>query len=237
MLPPVKPGPIWPARAAASARCDLGGDHAPGNRLAASQLPEPRRGPDDDAEPAAADIPAADADVDACELIAAQLPQVLVMHDAGDGSQADRPRSERSFISGGDRHRRYRRLLAGLGRAVLPYLVVRAPTADRTPCAVRAWLRLPHVVLVPVWGACDRDAGCQGILLRFLRLFQRSRGGAPKVTNDLQFWGLQKGVRSSLVPARKPSRSPGRYCIRLSRALPWRPARRTPGHGHRADRS
>jgi hypothetical protein len=44
-------------------------------------------GPDDDAEPAAADIPAIDADVDAGELIAAQLPQVLLMHDPSDGSQ------------------------------------------------------------------------------------------------------------------------------------------------------
>ena len=44
------------------------------DRRAAWQLPEPRRGPDDDAEPAAADIPAVDADVDAGELLAAQLP-------------------------------------------------------------------------------------------------------------------------------------------------------------------
>ena len=46
------------------ARCDQAGDHAPWDRLAAWQRPEPRRGLDDDAEPAAADIPAADADVD-----------------------------------------------------------------------------------------------------------------------------------------------------------------------------
>jgi len=59
-----RPGSIWSARAAAFAGCDLGGDHAPRNRLAASQLPEPRRGPDDYAEPATADIPAIDADVD-----------------------------------------------------------------------------------------------------------------------------------------------------------------------------
>ena len=65
----------------------LGGDHAPGDRLAASQLPESRRGPDDHAEPAAADIPAIDADVDSGELIAAQLPQILAMHDPGHGSQ------------------------------------------------------------------------------------------------------------------------------------------------------
>ena len=49
--------------------------------------PSPRRGPDDHAEPAAADIPAVDADVESGELIAAQLPQVLLMHDASDGSQ------------------------------------------------------------------------------------------------------------------------------------------------------
>jgi hypothetical protein len=52
-----RPGSLWSARVAAFARCDLGGDHAPGDRLAAWQLPEPRRGRDDDAEPAAADIP------------------------------------------------------------------------------------------------------------------------------------------------------------------------------------
>ena len=71
----------------AFARCDLGGDDAPWDRLAAWQLPGLRRGPDDHAEPAAADVSAVDADVDSGELIAAQLLQVLVMHDAGDGSQ------------------------------------------------------------------------------------------------------------------------------------------------------
>jgi len=87
VLPPVKAGSIWSARAAAFARCDLGADHAPWDRLAASQLPGPRRGPDDYAEPATADIPAIDADVDSGELIAAQLPQVLVMHEADGGRQ------------------------------------------------------------------------------------------------------------------------------------------------------
>src|SRR5260370_25707179 len=67
-------GAIWSARAAASARCDLGGDHPPWDRLAAWQLPGPRRGPDDGAEPAAADVPTVDADVDPSELIAARLP-------------------------------------------------------------------------------------------------------------------------------------------------------------------
>ena len=65
------------ARAAAFVRRDLARDHAPWDRLAAAQLPGPRRGPDDHAEPAAADVPAAGTDVDSGELIAAQLPQVL----------------------------------------------------------------------------------------------------------------------------------------------------------------
>ena len=87
VLPPVTAGSIWSARAAVFARGDLGGDHPPGDRLAAPQLPEPRRGPDDHAELAAANIPAIDADIDTGELIAAQPPQVLVMHDASDSSQ------------------------------------------------------------------------------------------------------------------------------------------------------
>jgi hypothetical protein len=65
VLPPIRSGLIWSAQAATIARCDLGGDHPPGDRLATWQLPEPWRGPDDDAEPAAPDIPAIDADVDA----------------------------------------------------------------------------------------------------------------------------------------------------------------------------
>jgi len=69
------------------ARCDQADDHAPGNHLAASLRPEPGRSADDDAEPAAADTPAAGADVDSGELIAAQLPQVLVKHEASDGSE------------------------------------------------------------------------------------------------------------------------------------------------------
>jgi hypothetical protein len=51
---PVRAASIGSARAAAFARCDLGGEHPPGDRLAAPQLTEPRRGPDDHAEPAAA---------------------------------------------------------------------------------------------------------------------------------------------------------------------------------------
>ncbi len=109
VLPPVKAGSIGSARAAAFARCDLGGDHAPRNRLAAAQLPGPRRGPDDHAEPAAADVPAADADVDSGELIAAQLPQVLVMHDARGGSEVgscsrEPPRRNQDLSWGQDAH-------------------------------------------------------------------------------------------------------------------------------------
>ena len=109
LLAPVKVGSIWSARAAAFARCDLGGDHPPWDCLAASQLPEPRRGPDHYAEPAAADIPAVGADVEAGELIAAQLPQVLVMHDASYGSQVrscsrEPPRGNQDLGRGQDAH-------------------------------------------------------------------------------------------------------------------------------------
>jgi hypothetical protein len=97
------------ARAAAFARRELGGDHAPGDRLAAAQLPEPRRGPDDHAEPATADIPAAGAAVDTGELTAAQLPQVLGVHDARDGSQmrssfGEPPRGNQDLGRGQDAH-------------------------------------------------------------------------------------------------------------------------------------
>ena len=106
---PVKAGSIGSARAAAFARCELGGDHPPGDRLAAAQLPGPRRGPDDHAEPAAADIPAAGADVDAGEPIAAQLPQILAMHDARDSRQMGScsrgpPRGNQDLSRGQDDH-------------------------------------------------------------------------------------------------------------------------------------
>jgi hypothetical protein len=72
-------------------------------------LPEPRRGPDDHAEPAALDIPAIDADVDSGELIAAQLPQVHLMHDASHGSQVrscsrEPPRGNQYLGHGQDAH-------------------------------------------------------------------------------------------------------------------------------------
>ena len=102
-------GSVWSARAAAFAWCDLGGDNAPRDRLTAPPLPEPRRGRDDQAEPAAADIPAAGADVGSGELIAAQLPQVLVIHDASDGSRVGScsrkpPRSDQCLGRGQDAH-------------------------------------------------------------------------------------------------------------------------------------
>jgi len=85
---PAGQGGLHLVSASRSVRPARSGRRSPArDRLAAAQLPESRRGPDDDAEPATADIPAVDADVDSGELIAAQLPQVLVMHDARDGSQ------------------------------------------------------------------------------------------------------------------------------------------------------
>ena len=84
---PVMAGSHLVSASRAFAWCDLGGDHAPWDRLAAWQLPGPQRDPDDHAEPAAADIPAVDTDVDSGELIAAQLPQVLLSYDVSHGSQ------------------------------------------------------------------------------------------------------------------------------------------------------
>ena len=108
-VPPVTAGSIGSARAAAFAKCDLGGDHAPGDRLTALQLPEPRCGPDDGAEPAAADIPAVDADVDSGELTATYLPQVLRVHDASESSQmrpcsGQPPRGNQDLSRGQDAH-------------------------------------------------------------------------------------------------------------------------------------
>ena len=104
-----KPDFMWSARAAAFTRLDLGGDYAPGDRLAASQFPEPGRGPDDHAEPAAADIPAIDTDIDSGELIAAQPPQILGMHDPSHGSQErpcsrEPPRGNQHLARGQDAH-------------------------------------------------------------------------------------------------------------------------------------
>jgi hypothetical protein len=66
-----------------------------------------RRG-HDDAEPATTDIPAVDADIYS-KLIAAQSPQVLVMHDASDCSQMgsysrEPPRATQDLGRGEDTH-------------------------------------------------------------------------------------------------------------------------------------
>ena len=95
-------------RAAAFTRCHLYGDDAPWDRLAAFQLPEPR-GSYDHAEPAAADIPAADTTSAPIELIVAQQPQVLVVHDASDSSQVRSrsrkpPRSDQPLGRGENAH-------------------------------------------------------------------------------------------------------------------------------------
>jgi hypothetical protein len=55
------------------------------------------------------DIPAVDADIDSGDLIAAQLPQVLAMHDASDGSQVrscsrEPPRGDQYLGLGEDAH-------------------------------------------------------------------------------------------------------------------------------------
>jgi hypothetical protein len=93
------PDHVGSAQVAAIARRDLGGDHPPGDRLAAWQLPEPRRGPDDHAEPAAADVPAAGADLGPGELVAAEPPQVVVMRDAATAARWGRaPASRRAAI-------------------------------------------------------------------------------------------------------------------------------------------
>ena len=99
----------WLARAAACTRCDLGGDRPPGDHLAAGQFPGPRRGPDHDAEPAAADIPAASLYVDSGELSTAHLPQVLGMQDFRDRNHVgpcsrEPPRGKHDLGRGQDAH-------------------------------------------------------------------------------------------------------------------------------------
>ena len=93
----------WRARSVSASRgtggYELGRDHAPWDRLTAPQFPGPGRGLDDHAEPAAANIPAVNTDIDPGELIAAQPPHVLGMHDASHGRQMDRtPASRRAAI-------------------------------------------------------------------------------------------------------------------------------------------
>jgi hypothetical protein len=72
-------------------------------------VPGPGRGLDDYAEPAAADIPAVNTDIDPGELIAAQPPHVLGMYDASHGRQMgsysrEPPRSNQDLSRGQDAH-------------------------------------------------------------------------------------------------------------------------------------
>ena len=106
---PVRAGSIGVSASRGVRPLRSGREHPPWDRLAAPQLPGPWCGPDDHTEPAAADIPAVDADVDPCELSAAQQPQVLGMHDAGDGSQVgpcsgEPPRGNQDLRRGQDAH-------------------------------------------------------------------------------------------------------------------------------------
>ena len=104
LLPPVKAGSIGSARAATYARCDLGSDNPPGDRLAAPQLPS--RGAVLTTTPNQRPriSPAVGTDIESGELIAAQLPQVLVMHDARDGSQMGPSRGNQNLHRGQDAH-------------------------------------------------------------------------------------------------------------------------------------
>jgi len=72
-------------------------------------VPRAAAWPDDHTEPAAPDIPAVDVDVGSGELITAQLPQLLVMHDASNGSQVgtcsrEPPRRDQYLGRGQDAH-------------------------------------------------------------------------------------------------------------------------------------
>jgi hypothetical protein len=81
---------------------DQRSDDAPWNGDAAAELAEPRRGADDDTEPASTDIPAAADHVDVRELVAAQLPERLrsgYADQRGDGGphRGKPPRRDRLF--------------------------------------------------------------------------------------------------------------------------------------------
>ena len=106
VLAPVKPGSIWSARAAAFARCDLSGDHAPG--IVSPRRSSPSRGvARRRRRTSGRGYPAADAD--AGEFIAAHLLQVLAMHDPSHGRgvrpcSREPPRSDPYLGQGQDAH-------------------------------------------------------------------------------------------------------------------------------------
>jgi len=83
-----RPGSIWSVRAAAFARCDLAAITRHG--IVSPRRSSPSRGVAPTATPNQRTriSPAVDTDVESGELIAAQLPLVLLMHDASQSSQA-----------------------------------------------------------------------------------------------------------------------------------------------------
>ena len=83
-----RPGSIWSVRAAAFARCDLAAITRHG--IVSPRRSSPSRGVAPTATPNQRPriSPAVDTDVESGELIEAQLPLVLLMHDASQSSQA-----------------------------------------------------------------------------------------------------------------------------------------------------
>ncbi len=83
-----RPGSIWSVRAAAFARCDLAAITRHG--IVSPRRSSPRRGVAPTATPNQRPriSPAVNTDVESDELIAAQLPLVLLMHNASQSSQA-----------------------------------------------------------------------------------------------------------------------------------------------------
>jgi hypothetical protein len=72
-------------------------------------VPKAAAWPDDYAEPAAADVPAFEADIDSGKFITAELPQILMMHDASNGHHVgscsrESPRRDQYFGRGENAH-------------------------------------------------------------------------------------------------------------------------------------
>jgi len=104
-----RPGSIWSVRAAAFARCDLAAITRHG--IVSPRRSSPSRGVAPTATPNQRPriSPAVDTDVESGELIAAQLPLVLLMHDASQSSQAgscsgEPPRGNQGLSWGQDAH-------------------------------------------------------------------------------------------------------------------------------------
>ena len=104
-----RPGSIWSVRAAAFARCDLAAITRHG--IVSPRRSSPSRGVAPTATPNQRPriSPAVDTDVESGELIEAQLPLVLLMHDASQSSQAgscsgEPPRGNQGLSWGQDAH-------------------------------------------------------------------------------------------------------------------------------------